>query len=84
MPIPDTDSRLRLKATAHVIYYHKNLAEAREFLLDFGLSIARETPGEEIHFAGYGDEPYVYIARQSHADSYFGGAAYEVESRTEL
>lgn len=84
MPIPEEDSRLRLKATAYVIYYHKDLAQAREFLLDFGLSIARETTGEEIHFAGYGNEPYVYIARQSDADSYFGGAAYEVESRAEL
>jgi hypothetical protein len=84
MPIPEGDSRLRLKATAYVIYYHKDLAQAREFLLDFGLSIARETPGEEIHFAGYGNEPHIYIARQSDADSFFGGAAYEVESRAEL
>lgn len=84
MPIPEGDSRLRLKTTAHVIYYHQNLAKARQFLLAFGLSIAREVPGKEIHFAGYGEEPYVYIARQSNGDSYFGGAAYEVESRTEL
>ncbi|OAL05585.1 Glyoxalase/Bleomycin resistance protein/Dihydroxybiphenyl dioxygenase [Phaeosphaeriaceae sp. SRC1lsM3a] len=84
MPIPNDDSRLRLKATAYVIYYHKDLAQAREFLLDFGLSIARETPGKEVHFAGYGEEPFVYIARQSDGDSYFGGAAYEVESQAEL
>ncbi|CAN9094064.1 unnamed protein product [Alternaria alternata] len=71
MPIPEGDSRLRLKATAYVIYYHKDLAQAREFLLDFGLSIARETPGEEIHFAGYGNEPHIYIARQSDADQLF-------------
>lgn len=64
MPIPEGDSRLRLKTTAHVIYYHKDLTQARKFLLDFGLSIARETPGKEIFFAGYGGEPFVYIARQ--------------------
>ena len=84
MPIPKGDSRLRLKATAYVIYYHRALAQAREFLLDFGLSIAHETPGEEIYFTGYGNEPFVYIARQSDTDSFFGGAAYEVESRVEL
>lgn len=84
MPIPEGDSRLRLTGTAHVIYYHKDLAKAVQFLLDFGLSIARETPGKEVHFAGYGTEPFLYIARQSDGDSYFGGAAYEVESRKEL
>lgn len=84
MPIPKGDSRLRLKATAYVIYYHKDLAQARQFLLDFGFSIACEIPGKEIFFAGYGAEPFVYIARQSKGVNYFGGAAYEVESRAEL
>ena len=84
MPIPEGDPRLRLAATAYVIYYHKDLAKARQFLLDFGLSIARETSGKEVHFAGYGNEPFVYIARQSDGDSYFGGAAYELESQGEL
>ncbi|KAJ8117584.1 hypothetical protein OPT61_g1249 [Boeremia exigua] len=84
MPIPEGDPRLRLQATAHVIYYHEDLEKARQFLLDFGLSIAQETPGKEVFFAGYGEEPFVYIARQSDGKSYFGGAAYEVESRLEL
>lgn len=79
-----TDSRVRLLKTAYVIYNHANLAEARQFLLDFGLSIASERPGKEIFFEGYGTEPYVYVARQADSGSFFGGAAYAVESREEL
>lgn len=80
-----TDSRIRLLKTAFVVYYHHDLISARAFLLDFGLGIALEQPGEAIYFRGYGVEPYVYIARQSHTgESYFGGAAYVVDSTTEL
>ncbi|KAK4935238.1 hypothetical protein LTR10_023665 [Elasticomyces elasticus] len=84
MPIPESDPRLRLLKTAFVIYYHADLAKARQFLLDFGLSIVQERHGEEIYFAGYSSEPYVYVARQAKPDSEFGGAAYEVESHEEL
>ncbi|KAI4679680.1 uncharacterized protein J4E84_008202 [Alternaria hordeiaustralica] len=84
MPIPDNDMRIRLKATAFVIYYHTDLTKARQFLLDFGLSIAREDPQNQIFFKGYGVEPFVYIARQADGKSSFEGAAYEVESRGEL
>jgi hypothetical protein len=84
MPIPETDPRIRIAATAFVIYYHADLAKAKQFLLDFGMSVARETPGKEIFFKGFGVEPFVYIARQAEGESYFAGAAYEVESRTEL
>ena len=85
MPIEESDTRIRLLKTAFVIYYHTDLDKARKFLLDFGLEIAFEKPGEEIFFKGYGTEPFVYIARRSpSATSEFGGAAYEVESRHEL
>jgi hypothetical protein len=84
MPIPTNDTRLRLQATAFVIYYHADLAQARQFPIDFGLSVAREIPGKEIFFKGYGMEPFIYIARQARSKSYFEGAAYEVESRAEL
>jgi hypothetical protein len=84
MPIPENDPRLRLAATAYVIYYHADLAKARQFLVDFGLSIARETSEKEIFFKGYGVEPFIYVARQAEGESYFEGAAYEVESRVEL
>ena len=84
MPTPESDTRIRLQTTAFVIYYHKDLAKTRQFLLDFGLSIAREDPDREIFFAGYGVEPFVYVARQSEDESYFGGGAYEVQTRSEL
>lgn len=84
MPIPSDDTRIRLVKTAFVIYKHADLAVARRFLLDFGLQITHEIPNEEICFSGYGTEPIVYVARNGKGSSSFGGAAYEVESRTEL
>jgi hypothetical protein len=83
MPIPPDDTRIRLISTAFVIYQHVNLTAARTFLLDFGLTIAHEVPGQEIYFKGYGAEPFIYIARQA-PSSCFGGAAYEVSQRSEL
>jgi hypothetical protein len=89
MPItPDMsapgDNRVRLVKTAFVIYYHADLAKARQFFLDFGMSIAREDDGKEIYFQGYGVEPIVYIARKAQKESHFGGAAYVVESHADL
>ncbi|PVH84970.1 Glyoxalase/Bleomycin resistance protein/Dihydroxybiphenyl dioxygenase [Cadophora sp. DSE1049] len=84
MPLSSNDPRVRILRTGFVIYYHADLAAAREFYLNFGLSIAFECPGEEIFFQGYGTEPYVYVARKADSVSYFGGAAYVVESRSEL
>ncbi|KPI35932.1 uncharacterized protein AB675_10459 [Cyphellophora attinorum] len=84
MPIPKDDKRIRLVTTAFVIYYHANLAKARQFFLDFGMTISQET-SNEISFAGYGSNPVLYIARQASGnESRFGGAAYEVETRSEL
>ncbi|KAK5132790.1 hypothetical protein LTR04_004819, partial [Oleoguttula sp. CCFEE 6159] len=76
--------RVRLLKTSFVEYFHEDLAKARQFYLDFGLSIAQEHPGKEIFFEGFGKEPFVYVARQAEAESTFGGAAYVVESRAEL
>jgi hypothetical protein len=84
MPIPQGDPRIRLLKTAFVVYYHEDLGRARQFFLDFGMRIVREESGKEIFFGGYGTEPFVYVARQAEGGSKFGGAAYEVESRTEL
>ena len=77
---------IRLLKTAFVIYYHEDLDKARAFFLDFGMKIVQESRGEEIFFKGYGAEPFIYVARQaaSSSDSFFGGAAYVVESREEL
>lgn len=84
MPIPKGDRRLRLVRTSFIIYYHANLVAARQFFLDFGMTIEGEVPGSKIFFSGYGTEALVYIARQAEGDSHFGGAAYEVETREEL
>jgi hypothetical protein len=80
-----TSSRIRLLKTGFVIYYHVDLIKARQFFLDFGMQIAEERAGKEIFFSGFGTEPFIYIARQAKGEtSYFGGAAYIVESRSEL
>ncbi|KAL2070823.1 hypothetical protein VTL71DRAFT_13849 [Oculimacula yallundae] len=85
MPLLPDDPRVRILKTGFVIHNHVNLSAAREFYLDFGLSIALERPGKEIFFSGYGTEPVIYIARQStDGQNSFGGAAYVVESRAEL
>jgi hypothetical protein len=85
MSTDDHSGRVGLLKTAFVEYYHVDLAKARQFFLDFGLSIAEEHPGREIYFKGFGTEPFVYVARQAEGDNAeFGGAAYVVESRAEL
>lgn len=76
---------IQLLKTAFVVYYHKDLSAAKQFLTDFGLTIVLERP-DEIFFSGYGSEPYVYVARKSSKEnsSSFGGAAYVVDSRGEI
>jgi hypothetical protein len=76
---------IQLLKTAFVIYYHADLSAARKFFLDFGMHIVEEVVGDVIHFAGYGVEPFIYVASQSQTDaSYFGGAAYVVDGRDEF
>ena len=78
-------SPIQLLKTAFVTYHHADLPKARQFLLDFGMTIAAEDPGKAIHFKGYGVEPFVYVARASKTgQSYFGGATYVVDSYAEL
>lgn len=86
MPVQDNDQRIRLVKTCFVIYNHVDLPRARQFLLDFGMTIVHEDPDKEIFFTGYGAEPIIYIAREAApgSSSTFGGAAYEVETRAEL
>lgn len=79
------EAPIQLLKTAFVTYFHVDLAKARQFLLDFGLSITAEDTDGTLYFKGYGTEPFVYVARQSDNDeSRFGGAAYVVESSAEL
>jgi len=84
MPIRKNDTRIRLVTTAFVVYYHANLDKAREFYADFGMDVADERD-DEIFLAGYGSEPFIYVAKRAlDGQSKFGGAAYEVESKAEL
>lgn len=83
MSKPSTNGRIRLLATAFVIYYHLDLDKCRQFLSDFGLVVA-EDRGNEVFYRGYGTEPILYVARQARDKCQFGGAVYEVESREEL
>ncbi|KAF2168646.1 hypothetical protein M409DRAFT_65528 [Zasmidium cellare ATCC 36951] len=62
------DKRIRLVKTAFVTYFHADLKKARQFLLDFGLTVAQET----------------LRVRSQTGESYFDGAAYVVESAHEL
>ena len=82
MPLP----RIQLVKTAFIVYYHADLAKAKEFLVDFGLRVITEGESkDEIFFQGYGVEPFCYVARRAeNSISSFGGAAYAVESREEL
>jgi hypothetical protein len=86
MPLPITDTRIRLLKTAFVIYYHADLESADHFLRDFGLTACEDLRGEEqIFYRGYGLERVCYISRLAKdGKSRFGGAAYVVESRDEL
>lgn len=77
---------IQLLKTAFVEYHHADLAKAKRFLLDFGMSVVDgHSSTDTIYFHGYGTEPFVYVAHQSTTEeSFFGGAAYVVDSRTEL
>ncbi|GME31682.1 Glyoxalase/Bleomycin resistance protein/Dihydroxybiphenyl dioxygenase [Neofusicoccum parvum] len=75
---------IQLVKTAFVVYYHTDLHQQQQFLLDFGLTVVQERKGE-VFLGGFGTEPYAYVLRQSQtSSSYFGGAAYVVESHEEL
>ena len=82
-PLPTDNQRVQILKTAFVTYSHADLPKARQFLLDFGLKIQEERPGQ-VFFRGFGSEPFVYIAKQAEGDSSFDGGAFEVESRAEL
>jgi hypothetical protein len=47
-----SDSRVRLLKTVFVVYYHADFAQGKQFLLDFGLTVAFEPAGKEIFFQG--------------------------------
>lgn len=69
---------------ASVHYQHFDLAKAAAFLEDFGLQeVAREQ--ERIYFAGFGIDPYVYVAEQAPTTRRaFIGGTWVVESEKDL
>ena len=75
--------QVQLLKTAFMVYNHADLDKAKEFLIDFGLQVAFKKPGQEIYFKDYGTEPHVYVAHKASKPS-FGGAAYMVDSPSEL
>ena len=60
MSLSTAPRKINLKHIAHVYYTHKNLHEAHQFLLDFGLSVIKRE-GDTIYYRGYGTEPFVYF-----------------------
>ncbi|KAB5566207.1 Glyoxalase/Bleomycin resistance protein/Dihydroxybiphenyl dioxygenase [Coniochaeta sp. 2T2.1] len=74
--------KIKLVRIAHVYYTHKDLDVAKQFLLDFGFSIADDR-GDTVYFKGYGTEPFVYCARKG-PENEFGGAGFVVESLEDL
>ena len=74
--------KISLVRIAHVYYTHKDLGKAKEFLLDFGFSVAQATD-DKIYFRGYGTEPFLYCATKGAEDG-FGGAGWVVDSIEDL
>jgi catechol 2,3-dioxygenase-like lactoylglutathione lyase family enzyme len=81
-----TDTRIRLRKTAFVVYNHPDLTGANAFLVDFGLTEVERHDNGDVFYKGYGSEPFCYWARraQDGEPPSFGGAAYAVEDRGEL
>jgi len=82
----DMTSPRKIKAArlTSVHYQHPDLAKAAEFLKDFGFYEARKEDSR-IYFAGFGVEPYVYVAEQSpDSKRHFLGASWTVASEEDL
>lgn len=59
-----TSKKIQVTRLAHVHYQHPDLTKAATFLNDFGLTCVHKEEGR-IYFAGYGVDPFCYIAEQS-------------------
>lgn len=60
-----SNSPIRIVRLSHMYYRHADLAQAKQFLEDFGMHVAyTENDGKTLYFAGEGPEAYVYIAEQ--------------------
>jgi catechol 2,3-dioxygenase-like lactoylglutathione lyase family enzyme len=78
------DPRIRALRLAHVHYQHPDLDKAVQFLIDFGLKVV-ERSDDKVYFAGYGIQPYCYVAQQSpDSKRHFLGGYWAVESLDDL
>jgi hypothetical protein len=76
--------RIRVDRITHVHYQHPSLPRAHQFLLDFGLQVAKETD-TQIYYRGFGSQPFIYVAEQSPtSERKFIGAAWAVVSLEDL
>ncbi|SLM37382.1 Glyoxalase/fosfomycin resistance/dioxygenase domain [Lasallia pustulata] len=78
----DDSKQIRLVRLSHMRYMHPDLNTITQFLLDFGMHIAKKTD-DTVWMRGYGSEPYVYVAEKGPEKKYLGGA-WTVESYEEL
>jgi len=74
--------KINLVRIAHVLYTHKNEANAKAFLDDFGFQEVSRA-GANTYYRGTSGEPFVYRLTAGDED-FFGGAAFVVESREDL
>ena len=76
---------IRLQRLSFVIYEHPDLNTFKRFAQDFGFEEASSTADETL-FAGYGRDPFVYVARAAPADAgkRFVGAGFAAESEDDF
>ncbi|KAK2685457.1 hypothetical protein QWA68_015692 [Fusarium oxysporum] len=74
--------KIRLVRPAHIYYKHKDINSARQFLVDFGFTEAKQV-GEKTYYKGLSNEPFLYCAIEADENE-FGGAAFVVESEADL
>ncbi|CAM0141657.1 hypothetical protein VKS41_000769 [Umbelopsis sp. WA50703] len=77
----DVKKQIRLVKISHMRYQHPNLEEITQFLIDFGMIIARQTD-DKVWFRGYSTDQYVYYAQKG--PKQFLGGTFEVESYGDL
>ncbi|KAK0254670.1 hypothetical protein LTS00_018314, partial [Friedmanniomyces endolithicus] len=76
---------IRLQRLSFVIYEHPDLDAFKHFARDFGFEVASSTADETL-FAGYGRDPFVYVARAAPvgAGKRFVGAGFAAEGKDDF
>ena len=69
---------------AYLIFYKRDLARQKNFLTDFGMVVAQESP-QALYMRGLGQSPYFYVAhRHRKGQSGFGGLGFCVPNEEDL